>query len=196
MSRPLVLASGSAYRRSLLDKLGVDYSCDSPEIDETRLPDESAETLVARLALEKAQAVASRHPDALIIGSDQVATLDAHILGKPLTHKRAVEQLGLASGRTVRFLTGLCLFDAASEQFQLEVVPFDVEFRQLRQSQIENYLRREQPYDCAGSFKSEGLGIALFQRLIGEDPNSLVGLPLICLIKMLERMGVDVLRGE
>ncbi|MBV1789892.1 Maf family nucleotide pyrophosphatase [Marinobacterium sp. D7] len=196
MSRPLVLASGSAYRRSLLDKLGIDYSCDSPDIDETRLPDESAETLVARLALEKAQAVASRHPDALIIGSDQVATLDAHILGKPLTHERAAEQLGLASGRTVRFLTGLCLFDAASEQFQLEVVPFDVEFRQLRRSQIENYLRREQPYDCAGSFKSEGLGIALFQRLIGEDPNALVGLPLICLIKMLERMGVDVLRGE
>ncbi|GGB92977.1 Maf-like protein YceF [Marinobacterium zhoushanense] len=196
MSRPLVLASGSAYRRALLDKLGVDYSCDSPDIDETRRDDENAEELVARLALEKAQAVAARNPNALIIGSDQVATLDDHILGKPLTHERASAQLKLASGRTVRFLTGLCLLDAASEQFQLEVVPFDVEFRQLRDSQIENYLQREQPYDCAGSFKSEGLGIALFQRLTGEDPNSLVGLPLICLIQMLEREGIDVLRGE
>jgi len=196
MPRPLVLASGSTYRQALLDKLGLEYSCDSPDIDESRRDDENAEELVARLALEKARAVAPRHPDALIIGSDQVATLDDHILGKPLTHERAVEQLGLASGQRVRFLTGLCLFDASSEQFQLEVVPFDVEFRRLRYSQIENYLRREQPYDCAGSFKSEGLGIALFERLHGDDPNALVGLPLICLIGMLERVGIDVLRGE
>lgn len=195
MHRPLVLASGSVYRRLLLDKLGLEYSCDSPDIDESARPDEDADTLVSRLALEKARAVAIRHPDALIIGSDQVATLDRHILGKPLTHARAIEQLSLASGHTVRFLTGLCLLDASTGDYQLDSVPFEVEFRKLGRPEIEQYLLREQPYDCAGSFKSEGLGIALFQSMRGDDPNALVGLPLIRLVSMLEQVGVNLLRG-
>ncbi|WP_432695104.1 Maf family protein [Marinobacterium sp. YM272] len=193
MSRPLVLASGSAYRRTLLDKLGLDFSCDSPDIDESPRKGESPEDLVARLALEKARAVASRHPDALIIGSDQLATLEGNVMGKPHVYDRARKQLRHASGNTVRFLTGLCLYDAVNDQHQLEVVPFDVQFRQLTDQQIDAYLKREQPYDCAGSFKSEGLGIALFERLLGDDPNTLVGLPLIRLIAMLERKGVEVL---
>lgn len=193
MSRPLVLASGSAYRRTLLSKLGMDFSCDSPDIDESPRDGEAPEALVARLALEKAKAVADRHPAALIIGSDQLATLEGRVMGKPHTHERAREQLQHAAGNKVRFLTGLCLYDAAEGNYQLEVVPFDVQFRQLTDSQIEGYLKQEQPYDCAGSFKSEGLGIALFERLLGDDPNALVGLPLIRLIAMLEKKGVDVL---
>ena len=156
MSRPLILASGSAYRRALLDKLGLDFSCDSPDIDESPRANEDPESLVARLAQEKASAVASRHPEALIIGSDQLATLEGNVMGKPHTHERAVEQLRRASGKKVRFLTGLCLYDAADNSYQLEVVPFDVQFRELSEKQIEGYLRKEQPYDCAGSFKSEG----------------------------------------
>ncbi|TCK09037.1 Maf family protein [Marinobacterium mangrovicola] len=193
MSRPLILASGSAYRRALLSKLGLDFSCDSPDIDESPRHGEDPESLVARLAQEKASAVASRHPEALIIGSDQLATLEGNVMGKPHTHERAIEQLRQASGKRVRFLTGLCLYDAKDGRFQCEVVPFDVQFRELNDTQIEGYLRAEQPYDCAGSFKSEGLGIALFERLIGDDPNALVGLPLIRLIAMLENKGFDVL---
>lgn len=193
MSRPLILASGSAYRRALLNKLGLDFDCDSPDIDESPRLGEEPESLVARLAQEKARAVAIRHPEALIIGSDQLATLEGKVMGKPHTHDRATEQLSQASGKRVRFLTGLCLYDAKDGSFQCEVVPFDVQFRELSDSQIEGYLRAEQPYDCAGSFKSEGLGIALFERLIGDDPNTLVGLPLIRLIAMLEDKGFDVL---
>jgi septum formation protein len=129
----------------------------------------------------------------LVIGADQVAVLDQLILGKPVTHERAVQQLTRASGKMVTFLTGLCLLDSISGRRQTAVVPFQVKFRQLRLQQIENYLRREQPYQCAGSFKSEGLGIALFDRLEGEDPTSLVGLPLIRLTRMLEAEGISVL---
>lgn len=192
MSR-IVLASTSPFRRALLQKLGLPFEVDAPAVDETRQPGESPAELVGRLAREKARAVAIRHPDALIIGSDQVAVLDATVVGKPGDHATATAQLSRASGRSVEFLTGLCVLDAASGSAEVEVVPFRVVFRTLSPAQIENYLRREQPYDCAGSFKSEGLGIALFERLEGEDPNALVGLPLIRLVRLLEAHGVAVL---
>jgi septum formation protein len=191
--RRLLLASTSLFRRELLARLALPFAAIAPDIDETPMPGEEASVLVARLAHEKAQAVARQEPEALVIGADQVAVLDQLILGKPGTHERAVQQLARASGKTVGFLTGLCLLDSASGRRQAAVVPFQVRFRKLRSRQIENYLRREQPYQCAGSFKSEGLGIALFERLEGEDPTSLVGLPLIRLIRMLEAEGVAVL---
>ena len=189
----LILGSSSPFRRELLDRLGLDYECDSPEIDETRLDGETAEQLVLRLAEAKARAVAERHPDALVIGSDQVAVLGEQILGKPGTHAKAFEQLKSAAGQFVTFQTGLCLYDSRNDTAQLERVPFAVQFRQLTDTQIEHYLQREQPYNCAGSFKSEGLGIALFERMEGEDPNALIGLPLIRLVSMLETAGLQVL---
>ncbi|MBD3669492.1 MAG: septum formation inhibitor Maf [Gammaproteobacteria bacterium] len=191
--RELVLGSSSPFRRQLLDRLGLDYVCDSPDIDESRLEGETPEALVQRLAEAKARAVAHRHPDALIIGSDQVAVLEGEVLGKPGTHEKAVEQLHRASGKEVVFQTGLCLYDARHDNALVERVPYTVVFRNISEDQIENYLRREQPYGCAGSFKSEGLGIALFERMAGEDPNALIGLPLIRLIDLLERAGVSIL---
>jgi MAF protein len=189
----LVLASTSPFRKQLLQKLGLDFVTDSPEIDESRLEGESPEQLVARLAEEKARAVAARQPQSLIIGSDQVAVIDGEILGKPGSHDRAVAQLKAASGRRVTFLTALCLYNSVTGDSQLEVVPFGVVFRALSDTQIDNYLKAEQPYNCAGSFKSEALGIALFERLEGEDPNTLIGLPLIRLVRMLEAEGVRVI---
>ena len=189
----LILGSSSPFRRELLDRLGLDYECNSPEIDESRLEGETAEAMVLRLAEAKARAVAKRHPDALIIGSDQVAVLGEKILGKPGTHDKAFEQLRAASGQRVIFQTGLCLYDSRSNTAQLDRVPFAVQFRHLSDEQIEHYLQRERPYNCAGSFKSEGLGIALFERMQGEDPNALIGLPLIQLVSMLETAGVQVL---
>lgn len=192
-NRELILGSSSPFRRQLLDRLGLEYSCDSPEIDETQLSGESAEALVVRLAEAKARAVAERHPGALVIGSDQVAVLGEEILGKPGEHDKAFAQLKAASGKTVVFHTGLCLYDAASDQARVVRVPFRVGFRELSDTQIENYLQREQPYNCAGSFKSEGLGVALFTFMEGEDPNALIGLPLIQLISLLKEAGVQVL---
>jgi MAF protein len=189
----LVLASTSPFRKQLLQKLGLDFVTDSPEIDESRLEGESPEQLVARLAEEKARAVAARQPESLIIGSDQVAVIDGEILGKPGSHDRAVAQLKAASGRRVTFLTALCLYNSTTGDSQLEVVPFGVVFRALSDTQIENYLKAEEPYNCAGSFKSEALGIALFEKLEGEDPNTLIGLPLIRLVRMLEAEGVRVI---
>lgn len=189
----LVLASTSPFRRELLQKLQLAFTTDSPDIDESRHDGETPEQLVARLAEEKAMAVAARQPDSLIIGSDQVAIIDGQILGKPGNHDKAVAQLKTASGRRVTFLTGLCLYNSATGDSQVEVVPFGVVFRELSESQIENYLQAEQPYNCAGSFKSEALGIALFERLEGEDPNTLIGLPLIRLVRMLEAEGVRVI---
>ncbi len=189
----LILASSSPFRRELLSRLGMEFLSVSPDVDEARLPDESAEALVQRLALDKAQAVAESHADALIIGSDQVATIDGEILGKPGSHERAAEQLAQASGKRVSFLTGLCLLNSATGRSQVTCEPFYVDFRELSRSQIDSYLRREQPYNCAGSFKSEGLGITLFQRLHGEDPASLIGLPLIRLVDMLQNEGIDLL---
>ena len=182
----LVLGSTSPFRRQLLEKLGLPFDTAAPETDETPFANETPEQLVARLAAAKARAVSSQYPKALIIGSDQVAVNGGEILGKPHTHDKAMEQLRNASGKQVRFLTGLCLYNAVTDHAQVEVVPFDVVFRQLSDEMIDNYLKAEQPYNCAGSFKSEAMGIALFDRLEGEDPNTLIGLPLIRLVRMLE----------
>jgi septum formation protein len=192
--RRLILASTSPFRRKLLARLGLPFAVRAPEVDETRQPGEEAPALVARLAEWKAQAIARQEPAALVIGSDQAAVLAGEIVGKPGDHERAVAQLRRASGRTVTFYTGLCLLDSASNQRQVTVEVFQVAFRQLTAEMIEGYLRREQPYQCAGSFKSEGLGIALFERLEGDDPTSLIGLPLIRLTRMLEAAGVAVLQ--
>lgn len=192
-SRTLVLASTSPFRRALLEKLGLPFKTLSPEVDETPRNEETAQQLVVRLAEAKARAGALSDPDALIIGSDQVACIDGRILGKPGDRETAMAQLRQAAGRSVAFHTGLCLFDARSGEAQCECVPFHVHFRSLSDAQISAYLDREQPFNCAGSFKSEGLGIALFSRLEGEDPNTLIGLPLIRLTHMLERSGVQVL---
>ncbi len=190
LQSPLVLASTSPYRRALLARLGLAFDATTPQVDETRHPDEPPQALVLRLAEAKARAVAPRFRHALIIGSDQVACLDGQILGKPHDRTTAIHQLQAASGRSVLFQTGLCLLNAATGQAQTLVEPFRVHFRTLTRQQIENYLDHEQPYDCAGSFKSEGLGIALFERLEGDDPNALIGLPLIRLVTMLEAAGV------
>ena len=193
MDKVLVLGSTSPFRRELLGKLGLPFECDKPEVDETPLPDETAQQLVARLAEAKAKAVAERHPNALIIGSDQVAVVAGNILGKPHTHEKAVAQLSVASGEVVTFYTGLCLYNSTTGKAQTLVEPFEVAFKALTEAQIEGYLRAEQPYNCAGSFKSEGLGIMLFDRLTGRDPNALIGLPLISLGELLANEGVDVL---
>lgn len=190
--RRLILASTSPFRRELLARLGLPFELRAPNTDETRLPEEPAPALVARLAVAKARAVADLEPDALVIGSDQVAVLNGTIIGKPGTHEQATAQLRHASGQTAIFYTGLSLLGSGSHQ-QTAVETFQVTFRALTDAMIENYLRREQPYQCAGSFKSEGLGIALFERLAGDDPSSLIGLPLIRLVRMLEAAGVSVL---
>ena len=189
---PLLLASSSPYRRELLDRLRLPFTCASPDIDESRLPGEPARELVARLAERKARALADTHRHHLIIGSDQVAVLGDQVLGKPHDFERAREQLLAASGRSVTFLTGLALLDSASGRCQVDVIPFTVHMRELPPQRIERYLLAEQPYDCAGSFKAEGLGVSLFQRTEGEDATSLVGLPLIRLVDMLLREGVQV----
>jgi len=189
----LVLGSSSPFRKALLEKLDLSFDCDSPDIDETPLKNESPKDMVVRLAKLKAQATAVRHPQSIIIASDQCATLDGNIIGKPGDHAGAVEQLTNASGRAVTFYTSLCVYNAGTNQFEECIEPFYVYFRELSQEQIENYLNKEQPYNCAGSFKSEGLGISLFERLEGNDPNTLIGLPLIQLIKMLERFHVKVI---
>ncbi|NVZ11348.1 septum formation inhibitor Maf [Allochromatium humboldtianum] len=186
---PLILASTSPYRRALLERLGLPFSTAAPDVDERPHPGESPSELVRRLAEAKARAVAENHPDALIIGSDQVACLDDAILGKPGDHQTAMAQLERASGRCALFQTGLCVLDTRSGQAQTLVEPFRVHFRVLSRARIQGYLERERPYDCAGSFKSEGLGIALFERLEGDDPNALIGLPLIRLIPLLEAAG-------
>jgi MAF protein len=189
----LVLASTSPFRQALLTRLGLPFITASPDVDEAPRPGESADRLVLRLAEAKARAVADAHPDALIIGSDQVAGLGGAILGKPGGRERAIEQLTRASGRTVVFRTGLCLLNAARGRAQCACELFKVHFRALTPAQIAAYVDREQPFGCAGSFKSEGLGITLFERMEGTDPNALIGLPLIRLVDMLAAEGVDVL---
>ncbi len=188
----LVLASTSPYRRELLERLGLAFSTAAPQVDETPRAGESPRDLVMRLAAAKARAVAAHYSDALIIGSDQVALLKNKILGKPGDHAGAVEQLSAASGQRVEFLTGLCLLHAASGRAQADVIPYAVHFRPLTPAQIERYLNREQPFQCAGSFKSEGLGITLFERLEGDDPSALIGLPLIRLVSMLRIEGLEL----
>ena len=186
----LVLGSSSPFRRELLGRLGLPFECHSPDIDESARAGEAPRDLVARLSEAKARAVAGAWPQALIIGSDQVAVVDDEILGKPGSHEKARAQLARLSGRSVTFLTGLCLYNSNLDRVQLDVVPYSVEFRDLTAEQIERYLEREQPYNCAGSFRSEALGVTLFRRMQGDDPNALVGLPLIRLVEMLAEEGV------
>jgi septum formation protein len=177
----LVLASTSPFRHELLTRLGLPFATANPATDETALDGEAPEATALRLSEAKARAVAACYPDALVIGSDQVACLDGQVFGKPGNHENAVAQLRAMRGRTVNFFTGLCLLNAKTGKVQLRGVPTLVTFRDLSDEQIENYLRKEQPYNCAGSAKSEGLGIAVIARMEGEDPNALIGLPLIAL---------------
>ena len=189
---PLLLASSSVYRRELLARLQLPFTCSSPDIDESHRPGEPAIELVKRLAKEKAQALAGDHCAHLIIGSDQVAVLGDRIIGKPHTFEKAREQLQASSGASVTFLTGLCLLNSASNHQQTDCVAFTVHFRQLDAERIRRYLEAEQPFDCAGSFKAEGLGVSLFRATEGSDATSLVGLPLIRLVDMLTNEGVQI----
>ena len=193
MNSTLILASSSIYRRELLTRLQLPFSCVTPNVDESPLADELPQETALRLAQVKAKKVGLSHPDALIIGCDQVATLDNIQLGKPLTHDNATKQLRLMRGREVVFHSALCLYNPITLNMQAEVVPYFVTFRNLSDVQIENYLIKEQPYQCAGSAKSEGLGIAIIEKMTGEDPNALIGLPLIKLVSMLQNEGVNVI---
>lgn len=187
------MASSSPYRKILLERLGVRFQVIPPNIDESPQPHEAGETLVERLAVAKARAVAENNSGALVIGSDQVAVHAHRILGKPITHERAVQQLRALSGEQMTLYTGLALIHSDSGRVQSEVIPFVVKFRQLNDAQIDHYLLRERPYDCAGSVKAEGLGIALLERLEGEDPTALIGLPLMRLVHMLQNEGIAVI---
>ena len=191
----LILASSSPYRKLLLQRLDIEFDCQSPNIDESPHPSEPPAALAKRLALEKAWTVAHHFPEAVVIGSDQVAELAGQVLSKPGTHQRALQQLQAQSGHTVLFHSGLALVqllsDGTTRQIQL-VDTTQVCFRQLDDGQIKRYLEREQPYDCAGSFKAEGLGISLFDAVSSQDPSSLIGLPLIGLCSALREFGVDV----
>ncbi len=191
--KPVVLASTSPFRRALLEKLGIPFITASPQTDETARPGETARELVTRLAQAKAQALKKEYPAHLIIGSDQVCVLNNQITGKPHTEENAVRQLLLARGSIVTFYTGLALYNSENGQLQTLCEPFDVHFRHLSEEEIRHYVRKEQPLQCAGSFKCEGLGIALFERLEGRDPNTLVGLPLIGLCEMLRHEGLNPL---
>jgi MAF protein len=188
----LVLGSTSPFRRELLEKLGLPFATAAPDVDESRREGETPEQLVVRLAEAKARTVAAQHPAALIIGSDQVACVDGEILGKPGNRDKAIAQLASMAGKTVEFHTGLCLYNSEKERVQVLCEPFRVHFRQLNTGQIERYVDHEQPFNCAGSFKSEGMGITLFRKLEGDDPNALVGLPLIRLVEMLEKEGIEL----
>ncbi|HYA37323.1 MAG TPA: Maf family nucleotide pyrophosphatase [Candidatus Methylomirabilis sp.] len=189
----LILASSSPYRRELLERLKIPFEVIAPDVDESPRSGETPEKLVERLAIEKARKIAGQIPGALVIGSDQVAVYDGQIVGKPHSHGKAAQQLRSASGKTVTLYTGLALVNADTQRVQCEVIPYRVAFRVLNEAQIESYLRREQPYSCAGSVKSEGLGIALLEKFEGDDPNTLIGLPLIRLVRMLENEGIKII---
>ncbi|MBV5298453.1 MAG: septum formation inhibitor Maf [Rhodoferax sp.] len=192
-SRPLILASTSVYRRSLLERLRLPFTVHPSEVDETPLPLEPTAQIACRLALAKAQSVAAMHPAAVVIGSDQVADLDGQALGKPGSHARAVTQLQAMRGRTVLFQTAVAVVCVESGFAQTELAQVKVKFRRLSDAQIEAYLLAETPYDCAGSAKSEGLGIALLERIDNDDPTALVGLPLMRTCQMLEAAGIKLL---
>ncbi len=190
---PLILASSSPFRKALLEKLSIPFTTDSPDIDESRRPAETIDQYVARLSEIKAQTIAERSPkNSLIIGSDQVAIFDNEVLGKPGTRANAIKQLQKFSGHRIKFVTGLCLIDNNTQNKQTILEPFFVVFRTLSDQQIERYVDQEQPLNCAGSFKSEGLGITLFERLEGDDPNTLIGLPLIRLVQLLSNIGIQL----
>ena len=193
----IILASSSTYRKKLLESLVTKFECISPHIDESIKPGESAEDYVSRLSLEKAKAVAQMTPPnrfpALIIGSDQCAVLDNIIMSKPESPETAFQQLQASSGKTVTFYTGICVINSETKSQQVDYETFRVTFRDLSGQQIKTYLEKDQPFDCAGSFKAEGLGIALFKKMQGNDPSTLIGLPLIKLTSMLLTEGYDVL---
>ena len=189
----IVLGSTSPFRKTLLERLHIDFVCDSPNIDETPLENEPVEEMVVRLAVAKARAIAANHPDSLIIGSDQSAVLDGEKLSKPGNFENAFKQLTHASGQKITFQTGLCLLNTETGNIQSTCVPYTVVFKDLTPTMIENYLHKEEPYNCAGSFKSEALGIALFERFEGSDPNALIGLPLIELVNFLNNEGFSIL---
>lgn len=189
----IILGSTSPFRKALLERLHIKFECDSPNIDETPLENEHIEDMVVRLAIEKAKAIAERHPDSLIIGSDQSAVLNGEKLSKPGNFENAFKQLSRASGQKITFHTGLCLLNTKTGHIQSACAPYTVVFKELTPTMIENYLHKEEPYNCAGSFKSEALGIALFERFEGSDPNALIGLPLIELVNFLANEGFSIL---
>jgi len=191
--KKIVLASSSPYRQELLRRLHLDVETCSPDIDETPLPEEKPTSLVERLSIEKGQAIASRHPDAIIISGDQVAVCKGVILGKPGDKKTAVEQLRFISGAAVVFETGLCVLQSDTGEYKYRLVPTKVQFRELSEEMIENYIEKEPAFNCAGSFKSEGYGISLTTSIQNDDPTALIGLPLIHLTQMLETVGVKVI---
>lgn len=192
--RRLILASTSRYRKALLERLGMPFECADPNAPEAALPGELPSHTALRLAQAKARAVGGSYPDALVIGSDQVASCGGLRLDKPGSHENAVRQLTAVSGKAAQFDTAVCVLDTASGWFAARVVPCRVQFRPLSAATIEDYLRREQPYDCAGSAKAEGLGIALIERMDTGDPTSLIGLPLIALTELLTQAGLPVVR--
>jgi len=194
--KTLVLGSTSPFRKSILEKLNLPFKCAKPNVDESALINETPQALVERLAIEKAKAVIPQFPDALIIGSDQVAVCDGEILGKPHNFDNGVKQLTKFSNKSVIFYTGLCVYDSGNNKALSLVEPYIVHFNKLSQGEIEKYLHAEEPYNCAGSFKSEGLGICLFKKLEGDDPNTLIGLPLIKLVGLLKEHGLDVLAQQ
>lgn len=188
----LILASSSRYRKALLNRLEIEFKCHSPDIDETPFDGEQPKQLTARLAAAKAAKTAANHPNALIIGSDQAAELNGTVINKPGSFKAAKVQLQQQSGHSVQFHTGLCLLDSSTGEQQVDVITTTASFRQLTEEEIERYLYKEQPFDCAGSFKSEQLGISLLNSMQGNDPTALVGLPLIRLCEMLRNKGVQI----
>ena len=189
----IILASSSPYRRALLERLNLPFETSSPDIDETPIKEESPQATVVRLSIAKAQVIANQAEDpSLIIGSDQLAVVNGQVLGKPGNAENACRQLSMLSGNRVTFMTGLALVNSLSGHIQSEMVPFHVEFRELSDAEIRRYVDHEEPFNCAGSFKSEGLGISLFKRMEGDDPNALVGLPLIQLVTMLKNEGIAV----
>jgi len=194
-ARPLVLASTSRYRRELLARLALPFDVAAPGVDEAPAPGEAPAATALRLSAAKARAVAAKRSPALVIGADQVANLDGAPIGKPGSYENAAAQLRRLSGRTVVFHTGVALCDAESGRCDARVIDVTSTFRTLTDIEIDRYLRREQPYDCAGSVRSEALGIALFERITSDDPSALIGLPLIALSELLRAEGVDVLAG-
>lgn len=192
MQTKLILASSSPFRKQLLDRLQLDYDCHSPDVDESPLAGEQASHYVCRLAESKARVIALQNPQAVVIGSDQCALLEDQILGKPGNHEIALQQLRQAQGKSVVFHTAVCVMNLDTGFQAVEDVPFTVEFRELSDQQLDHYLRVEQPYQCAGSFKAEGYGACLFSRMHGDDPSALIGLPLLRLTLMLEAAGIEV----
>jgi septum formation protein len=192
-SRSLILASSSRFRKALLERLMIPFEVIAPSIDETPKDGESPADLVARLSVEKARVVADSRPHSLVIGSDQIAVHQDKIVGKPHDHTHAQAQLRAASGETITLLTGLALIDSDSGRVQVDVVSYTVKFRRLSDAQIDRYLKKERPYQCSGSLRADGLGVALLERFEGTDPNALVGLPLIRLVDMLRTEGWEIL---